>query len=90
MVFQTHTMESPSSGRVDYIFLHTIQESRFIFVVLTEVKVLEERDEVLDLPLIADAGPVIVGISGIQPRKPYMVPLSNGTTVWVDWEVEWL
>ena len=90
MLFQTCTMESPSGGRVDHVFLHTIQQSRFIFVVLTEVRVLEKRDTVLDLRLIADCRHVIVGISAIQARKPYMVPLSNGTTVWVDWEVEWL
>src|SRR5205814_913919 len=47
------------------------------------VSVLEERDKVLDLRLIADRRPVIVGISAIQAGKPYMVPLSHGTTVWV-------
>ena len=89
-LFQTCTMESPSGGRVGHVFLHTIQQSRFIFVVLTEVRVLEKRDTVLDLRLIADGRPVIVGISAIQAGTPYMVPLTIGTTVSVDWEVEWL
>jgi hypothetical protein len=83
-------MKSSQAACVDEIFLYTIQESRFIFIILTIAVVEDNRDTVLDLPLVRHTHSRIVGISAIQPLKLYMVPLSNGTTVWVDWDVEWL
>uniref|UniRef100_A0A0B7K8D4 Uncharacterized protein n=1 Tax=Bionectria ochroleuca TaxID=29856 RepID=A0A0B7K8D4_BIOOC len=44
----------------------------------------------LKLPKVAHRQPIIVGLNAIVGSKLYIVPVDEGTTVWVTWQVEWL
>lgn len=49
-------------------------------------------DDILDLEVLDDSpsGPIIVGITAIQPVKRYMVPIEGLGTVWVNWHIHTL
>jgi len=62
-------------------------EHRHIFAIVTTLDRTGTRDEVLDLEIFQEnEKPVIVGITGIDPVKLYMVPVDNVGIVWVDWD----
>ena len=56
---------------IDHIFIHKL----YIFIVLTSVDILDEKDDVLDLHKVIyrPSEPVIVGINDILPVKLYVV-----------------
>ena len=89
-----HSVQDPEStkmGQVDQIFIHELTEP-FIFIALVPVEVLDEKDEILDLHKVAfkTDQPILVGINAIQPAKVDIMDIDDNTSVWVDWQVEWL
>jgi len=86
--------QSDEMGQIDHILVHeysAISHDVFIFVLITPVDVLNEKDEILGLRKIAHRQePVLLGINAIAAMKPYIVHLSQGSSVWVDWQVDWL
>jgi hypothetical protein len=86
-------------GHIDHIFVHQLQDERFIFVALTVFKPSpNDRDEVLDLPYVREVGHTIVGINTIRSERKYIVALEDPEghsveepkTVLVHWNVGWL
>ena len=79
-------------ARVDHIFIHELDDKRFIFAVLTPLTILDEKDDILGLQKVVHDvdNPILVGINAILPAQPYIVPIDDNTTVWVEWQVEWL
>jgi hypothetical protein len=77
---------------IDHIFIHELDDKPYIFIVLTPVDILDEKDDVLDLHKVIyrPSEPVIVGINDILPVKLYVVQIDDDNTVFVDWQVEWL
>jgi len=65
----------------------------YIFIVIIPVKVLDEKDNVLDLHKVIykTNEPRIIGINSVAAKKLYIVPVEKtGDTVLVDWQVQWL
>jgi hypothetical protein len=79
-------------ARVDHIFIYELDDKRFIFAVLTPLTILDEKDDILGLQKVVHDvdNPILVGINAILPAQPYIVPIDDNTTVWVEWQVEWL
>ncbi|CAG9948485.1 unnamed protein product [Clonostachys rosea f. rosea IK726] len=73
---------------VDHI--HELHGELRIFLFLADIEVLEEMEPTLKLPKVAHRQPIIVGLNAIVGSKLYIVPVDEGTTVWVTWQVEWL
>lgn len=78
-------------GLIDHIFVQDVLEPH-IFVILTPVDILAEEDPVLRLHKVQQQpdNPIIVGINAIHSKRLYIFPINKDTTVWVDWQVEWL
>jgi hypothetical protein len=61
--------------------------------VIIPVKVLDEKDDILDLHKVVyrSHGLQIIGINSVVATKLYIIPVEKtGDTVLVDWHVEWL
>jgi hypothetical protein len=65
-------------GQIDHIFIHeysAVSHETFIFILITPVDILEEKDDILGLrKILYRQEPVIVGINAIEATKPYIVP----------------
>ena len=79
-------------GRIDQIFIHSMNEQQRLFILVTPINILDEKDEVLGLHRVQYMiqEPLIVGINAIAATKLYIVRIDDDTVVWVDWQVEWL
>jgi len=81
---------------VDHVFIHKpsdVSDDTYIFIVIIPVKVLDEKDNVLDLHKVIykTNEPRIIGINSVAAKKLYIVPVEKtGDTVLVDWQVQWL
>jgi len=78
------------------VFIHKpsdVSDDTYIFIVIIPVKVLDEKDNVLDLHKVIynTNEPRIIGINSVAVKKVYIVPVEKtGDTVLVDWHVQWL
>ena len=81
---------------VDHVFVHKpsdVSDDTYIFIVIIPVKVLDEKDDVLDLHKVIyeTHEPRIIGLNSVAAEKLYIVPVEKtGDTVLVDWQVQWL
>jgi hypothetical protein len=83
--------DNDQMGCIDQIFVHTM-ERQGLFILITPIKVLDDTDTVLGLHKVhyRQSEPIIIGINSLIPTRLYIVTIDNNTTVWVDWQVEWL
>jgi hypothetical protein len=75
-------------GRLDHVIVFDCPPKyRHIFAIVTTLDRTGTRDEVLDLEIFQESeNTVIVGITGIDPVKLYMLRVDNVGIVWVDWD----
>ncbi|KAI2473598.1 hypothetical protein F4781DRAFT_379564 [Annulohypoxylon bovei var. microspora] len=77
-------------GRVDHIFLFDVWGIRHIFAIITPLTYTGQDDEILDLRALEEENePIIIGITAIKPRKPYIVPV-KGQYLLVHWDIKWM
>jgi hypothetical protein len=100
IAFRDDSNNSESGGGaialIDHIFIHKpsdVSDDTYIFIVIIPVKVLDEKDDVLDLHKVIyeTYEPRIIGLNSVAAEKLYIVPVEKtGDTVLVDWQVQWL
>jgi|SRR4029077_14554713 hypothetical protein len=61
---------------IDHIFIHQpsdVSDNTYIFILIIPVKVLDEKDDILDLHKVAyrNHGPRIIGINSVAATKLY-------------------
>ena len=78
-------------GLIEQIFVHQIVDP-YLFILLTLVEILNEKDCILGLHKVQQRrdSPVIIGINSVHAVRLYVVDLNEHTSVWVDWQVEFL
>lgn len=78
-------------GRIDHIFLFNVWGEQHIFAIVTPMELTGELDEILNLQTMDEQedDPITIGITAIEPIKPYVVPI-RGQHVLVDWDIKWL
>ena len=67
--------------------------SRRLFTLVRLIRLTNERDEVLDLPIVEPYGSdMLLGLPAISPKKLYIVDVGDvdECLVLVDWEVQFL
>lgn len=79
-------------GRIDQIFTFDVYGDTHIFAIITPLQRTGERDRLLELEVLREMEdePTIIGITAIEPFKPYLVDVANVGVVNVDWSVRWL
>jgi hypothetical protein len=78
-------------GRIDQIFIHTMEEQR-LFIIVTPIQILNDTDTILGLHEVRyrQSEPTIIGINSLMPIRLYIVAINDDKTVLVDWQVDWL
>jgi hypothetical protein len=86
--------------RLDKLFVHTFKQERRLFAWVSALERKEEKDMVLDLPLMRFTGArFVVGLPSIDLPKLYVVPLAgnagrqgNGEVdlLLVEWSIQYL
>jgi len=52
--------------------------SRRLFALVRPIRLIEERDETLDLPLVKEYGSdILIGLPLIKPKKLYIIDIGN-------------
>jgi hypothetical protein len=79
-------------GRIDQIFIYTIDDEQRLFIMVMPIKILEDTDAILGLHEVRylQREPIIIGINSLSPIRLYIVAVNDNTTVLVDWQVDWL
>src|SRR3954447_2550498 len=80
-------------GRVDHIFTFDLMRTRRIFIIVTEFVIQEDRDPILNLPLVRqkqDNSVLIIGVPAVEADHLYIINIANVGYVWVHWNLEWL
>jgi hypothetical protein len=66
---------------------------RRLFALVRPIRFTDERDEVLNLPVVESFGSdMLLGLPAISPKKLYIVDIGdiNECLVLVDWEIQFL
>lgn len=79
-------------GMIDYIFLFDVYGTRHIFAVVTPLERTDQRDELLGLEIMSEQedAPIIIGITAIEPAKPYVVLVPGIGHVLNNWDIKLL
>ncbi|KAI1104417.1 hypothetical protein F4804DRAFT_332300 [Jackrogersella minutella] len=60
-------------GRIDGIFVHDLERVRRVFIVFTQSSISDDRHRLLDLRIVCDDKPMIIGATAIEPQSMYIV-----------------
>jgi hypothetical protein len=81
-------------GRIDGIFTHDLDvDERYAFLTMTRVRASAERHQRLDVPVVVEYKPIIIGITAVEPVNVYIIddkPSAGPGKLWIFWEVEFL
>ena len=69
----------PTIGRIDQIFIHSMNEQQRLFILVTPINILDGTDEVLGLHRVQYMiqEPLMVGINAIAATKLYIVRIDD-------------
>lgn len=78
--------------RIDNMMVHNMTGNHRLFVIVSNVRVTNDRDALLDLPILELSSTTqIVGLPAILPGKLYVVDeIDNDKMVWVNWTLQFL
>ncbi|RYC61611.1 hypothetical protein CHU98_g4607 [Xylaria longipes] len=66
-------------GRIDHIFVFNVWGIEHIFAIVTQIEDNGDVDDILKLKLMDEKedDPIMIGITAIDPVKPYIVPMKG-------------